>query len=77
MDAMKITQNRIRLLKTHVDVEKVITMQGCVWNELKKTNSKISKFVAEFKSDRVDRRLSMRQTFRGGLVSKKKINLWY
>ena len=70
MDAMKITQNRLRLLKTHVDVERVITMQSCVWNKLKKENSQISKFVAELKSDRVDRRLSMKQTFRGGLVRK-------
>jgi len=71
MDAMKITQNRLRLLKTHVDVERVITMQSCVWNKLKKENLQISKFVAELKSDRVDRRLSMKQTFRGGLVRKR------
>lgn len=69
MDALKMTEKRIRLLKQHIDVDSVTTMQSCVWNEMKMKNSEVKKFVADFKNDRLDRRLIMKQTFRGGLVS--------
>jgi len=69
MDALMKTRQRLQRLKQHVDVESVVTMQSCVWNKMKKENSQVAAFLAEFKSDRLERRLSMKQTFRGGLVS--------
>ena len=67
-DAMRATENRLRLLARHPEVKGVVKMQGCVWNKMKKENVKVQDFVKDFKTDRLDRRLSLKQTFRGGLV---------
>lgn len=69
-DALQKTRKRIKLLERHSEVEKVTCMKSCVWNKMKKEkNSEVLKFLESFKTDRLDRRLSMKKTFRGGLVS--------
>ena len=68
-DAMRLTEKRLELLKLHPDVQRVVTMKSCQWSKEKKNNPAVTEFLKGHKLDQCERRLSLKMTFRGGLVS--------
>jgi len=72
---MRVTRQREELLKLHPDVKKVKSMKSCEWKRLKTQDVNVQDFLKNFQVDEMCRKMCIRQTFRGGLVSKIYNNL--
>lgn len=68
-EAVRLTRQRIKLLKTHSEVKTVRVIRECDWKRRVQTESRVMEFIKKFQVTKTTgRRMSLKETFRGGLV---------
>lgn len=72
-EALRITQERIELLKLHREVKHICVVKECEWKTRSQRESRVSDFLKKNKlKEMIGRRMSLKETFRGGLVSRER-----
>lgn len=70
-EAVRLTNRRLDLLKLHIDVEAVRIIKECEWKKKTQTDLQVVEFLKTSQVETLGgRRMSVKETFRGGLVSK-------